>query len=51
MTIGDFRGNFGIFGEIRPLQAVKICLFANSCLQNEKFFMKQYFSTALFAIF
>ena len=27
MTVGDFRGNFGIFGEIRPLQAVEFCVF------------------------
>ena len=51
MTIDDFRGNFGNFDENRPLQAVEIGLFANNCLQNEKSFMKQYFSTELFAIF
>ena len=36
MTIDDFREIFGNFDENRPLQAVEIGLFANSCLQNEK---------------
>ena len=51
MTIVDNRENFVNFEENRPTQATEIGLFANGCLQNEKFFMKQYFSTALFAIF
>ncbi len=36
MTIGEIRRNFGNFDENRPPQAVEFCLFATSCLQNEK---------------